>query len=587
MEIVFPNVLPEGVGNAMKRLRKRPRILLTFCILVIIVFTAIVVFQHFQLNNFIDKTFIRISGKQKLIVDIPQDIERNQICIDWYGPTDNPLVFTDSTGWGKIPYYEGNSCFSVYYKNELIKTTGHFVVSKFGYHNYRFIFYKLEGKVDFDLKIIGPDGSTRKEWDELYYWIKGPSVIKQSGQLLTLKSDSAAIKNHIDFTINQGDLNKLLTPGFDTSIKKLDCSINDKSYHVKTLKTRGSGSLNYRRKCLTVTLKDSAEFNDDNGSVRKLKTFSLISLSMDNYYFRNRLANLLLRQAKILDIFNTYTEVKMNSGTQGVYMLIEEPKKHLLDSMNASIIIRHRYDNSSFTDQSLIGRTKSMVKRIIGYDKLEYNVYNDLSSAETEKSLNQYKKIHKVIHKYKGEELYSELGKIMNIDEYMRIMAFNYIICNQDYTDEQFYYLSGKDKSSVFNIMPWDFDDILGNSPHEGWRQRNRYLKGKLIFSGENELDRTIGRDLVLYKKYQIQMGKVTGSLDPAFVKVICENLYIQLYPYYRNEEIMKQSEYDLFHMQYKLHDLKDQLNGTYSFLYQRINTIKTELATEGISGNQ
>jgi hypothetical protein len=267
----------------MKRPAKKPLILLSAGIIVILLFSAIIVYQKFQLWNQIDNALIKITGKQKLIVEIPADINRKAIRIDWYGPTDNPMPFTDSTGWGKIPYYEGNSCFNVYYKDDLIRSVGHLVVSKHSYHNYKFSFHKLEGKVDFDFRIIGSDSATSRDWDNLYYWIKRPSDPAQSGLSLTFQSDSGGIKNHADFTVNQEDLVKLLTPGFDTSLKKLDGTINDQSYRVKTLKTRGSGSLSYKRKCYTVSLKDSATFRDDAGHDRQLKTFSLISLSMDNF----------------------------------------------------------------------------------------------------------------------------------------------------------------------------------------------------------------------------------------------------------------------------------------------------------------
>lgn len=559
-------------------LKIRYLIPLLFGVILILVLIGIVAFPGFNLSNIIVDHTIDLSRKQNLVVEVPPEIDENNILIKWYSSSESPLIFSCQSKWGKVPYNEGNSSFSVFYKNEWIKTVGHFAVSKYGYHNYLFNFFTINGKVDFTFKAIGPDSATYKLWNKIYPYTKEPSNSEQINLSLNLYSDSNKIENTFNFSLQPIDLKRLLTPSLDTTIKRIECIIDDNLYKVKILKTRGVSSLGFRRKSYSVTLMDSVNIKGEDKSLRKMKSFSLLNLSMDHYYFRNRIAYALLKEVKLMNIFNSYAEVKMNNETQGIYLIIEEPKKYLLDSLHASFIIRRRYEHSTFMDKSLYGRSKSLVKKLIGYSKVEYHSEKKISSNETKHFLDQYKMIYKLIHEKKGVELYQSLNEIMNMEEYMRIMAFNFIICNQDYTDEQFFYINRQNKSTRFDIMPWDFDDIFLNSPHEGWRLRNERIKDKLIFSSESDLDLVIATDSILYNKYLGALNNIVNYLDISQLQLVYKNTYKELYPFFMNDKLIKQSKLDAFTEEYNLNDLKSQLNSTYWFLFQRINLIRSKL---------
>jgi len=564
----------------MRKLTIKIRYLIPFLFgaIFILVIVVAVVYRNFNLAKSINNDAINLSHKQNLIVEVSPEIDANDILIKWYGPTESPVLFINKSNWGKIPYHEGNCCFSVFFKNEMIRKVGHFVGSKHGYHNYLFRFFTHGKNVDFTFKAIGPDSSTYKLWNKLYPLANGRSIPVQTNSPLKSHTDSAKIENTIEFSLQPNDLERLLTPQLETNIKKIDCTINDHGHKIKTLKTRGQTSLWYRRKCYNVTLKDSANFKEGEGTRRKMKSFSLLSLSMDHCYFRNRIAFALLKEVKLMNIFCSYAEVKMNGETQGIYLLIEEPKKHLSDSLKATFLIRRRYEYSSFVDKSLSGRSKEFFKKLIGYNNIDYNSEKALSSKNTRQFLGQYKMIYKVIHEKKGIELYHSLAEIMDIEEYMRIMAFNFVLCNRDYTDEQFFYINGQNKSNRFNIMPWDFDDIFGTSPHEGWLLRNKRINDKLIFSGENELDLAIATDSILYTKYLGALSDVINRLDTSKLQIIYQNTYNELYPFFNDKEIIKQSRFDEFTEEYNLSGLEAELNGTYWFLLQRINSIRSNL---------
>lgn len=527
---------------------------------------AFVAFKYFNFRHIIKDYAFILLDKQKLIVEVPPEIDVNDISIIWNGPEyKNTEIFSKKNSWGRVNKFNGNNSFSVLYRNELIKTVGHFVITKNSLHNYLFKFYTQNNKINFTFNVIGPDSVTCKEWDEMYHWTKSPSISKFNESSLKLRGGSSTIKNTIDFTIRAENLERLLKPNIDTTLKGIVCLINGKSFNVKDLKNRGASALSFSRKCYNATLKDSAIFIDNQGLKRKSKSFSLISLSMDHYYFRNRIAHEMLKELQLLNMFYTFSEVKMNTETQGIYLIIENPKKHLLDSLHASFFIRRGYEYCSYIDRN---------EKVV----LDYSAQNYITLKEVEFFIDRFKSIYALIYEKKGIELYQSLERIMDIKEYMRFMAFNFIICNHDYTDEQFFYINKLNKSNRFNIMPWDFDDILGNTPHEGWQLRNELIKDKLIYSREDKLDLVIATDSVLYNKYLTELSQIANRLDTSLLKTIYQNTYSELFPFFVNEEIISKSILDESSMKYSLADLECQLNGTYWFLVQRINSIRLKL---------
>jgi spore coat protein H len=327
----------------------------------------------------------------------------------------------------------------------------------------------------------------------------------------------------------------------------------------------------YKRKSFNVSLNDSILFTNSQGRTKTLKSFSLLSLSMDHFYFRNRIAYELLNELIHLDIFFAYANVNINSKNQGVYLIIENPKKYLYETKKATFILRRRYESSSFIERNNIAEVQ-----------LEYLSDSISNSQELDFFLNQYRSIYNLINQKKGEDLYQSLDEIMNIEEYMRIMAFNFIFCNGDYTDEQFFYTSAQNNTSRFNILPWDFDDIFENLPHEGWLKRNKQLiDNKHIFSVESDLDLIIAKDPFLYQKYLYELKEVLSILDSLDLKALYQETYNELYPFYINTETITQSKYDHFFTEYTIPLLEDQLNGTYSFLSHRIDSIYSLLKNE------
>ena len=539
---------------------------LVLMLIPVILILLLIFVQKFDFKSNVKSLWITLLDKQKIIIEVPPEIDKNDIFILWNGTGYNDTkIYNNENNWGRIPLRSDNHSFSVFYKNKLIKTVGHFRITDNSLHNYNFKFYKKNNEINFTFNVLGPDSVTCNEWDHLYYWTKSLTISEFKDSPLKLKENRSEIENTLNFKVQPDDLKRLITPDIDTTLKKVECLINGENYAVSKLKNKGKSALKFTRKSYNVTLKDSAKFIDNKGIERKLKTFSLISLSMDQYYFRNRIAHELLNELKLSNMFLTYVEVKMNMETQGVYLLIENPKKYLVESLNASFMIRRNYEHYIYKDLEN------------KYD-IDYEAEKFLTSTEKDNFIAQYKSVYNLIKEKNGTELYESLEEVMDIEEYMRIMAFNYIICNHDYTDEQFFYIDTLNASNRFNIMPWDFDDIFSNTPHEGWVKRNERIKDKLIFSCEDKLDLVIATDSVLYSKYLIELNQVANVLNSSILSRIYQNTYRELYPFYVNEEIMSKSVLDESSMQYDLFGLKEQLVGTYEFLTDRINSIHSYL---------
>ena len=96
----------------------------------------------------------------------------------------------------------------------------------------------------------------------------------------------------------------------------------------------------------------------------------------------------------------------------------------------------------------------------------------------------QFQSIYSSIHSLSGDALVTKLQQLINLDNYFHFIAFNYLIMNGDYEDEVFLYIEPKNQR--FEVIPWDYDDILKPSPHEGREERNRRYPDKKLFSWKN-----------------------------------------------------------------------------------------------------
>jgi spore coat protein H len=261
----------------------------------------------------------------------------------------------------------------------------------------------------------------------------------------------------------------------------------------------------------------------------------------------------MMETSGLFSLFYSFSELRINGKNEGIYMIVERPEDWALKKKNSPLLIRRGYEHK-------------MDK--IATDKV-------INKKETKKYCSDFRQIYKCLDKYNGEVLYNNLYDLLDLDLYMKWLAFNYLVRNGDYTDEVYFYFDpGINK---FSIIPWDYDDLFLSAPHEGNIYRKRF-EDKLIFSSEDMLDAKIASDDYLHNIYLVQFNEVMNELSPDVLKRVFENTYAELYPYYSTNEIIKMSEYDAYknvnfkRLQNDMFALYNQLRFSRSIYLENLN---------------
>src|SRR5688572_1873942 len=253
--------------------------------------------------------------------------------------------------------------------------------------------------------------------------------------------------------------------------------VNDDTIKTKHVHIRGNTSAYLRRKSLNIKLTKKASFHVPRDTF-SLKKFYAISMSMDRNYIRNRISCEVLHHLNVNVPLNAYANLLINDKTEGLYLVFYPPEEFGIEKCDASLVIRRGYDAS--------------------VDDVQYE---NISKKEVTELKQKFQSIYKdIIHKNKGEQLYNQLEDVLDLEGYFGWLAFNDLFQNGDYADEV--YLMWNKTKTKFEVIPWDFDDILHGQPHEGMEKRNAVLHDKLLFSSEDALDVKIAEDDFLYIKY-------------------------------------------------------------------------------------
>lgn len=347
----------------------------------------------------------------------------------------------------------------------------------------------------------------------------------------------------------------------------------NQEYELDKLRTRGESTLRHRRKSFSVHLDEpiQIENRDYSGIYHSIKSFKLISMVHDYTYIENRIAMGLLQKVNLWNLFYKYVEVRINENTQGAYLLVEDPEDYVIDNLRSEFILRRGYQGQIYKYE---------------YEPLIYSI----AQEDYEKT---FYKIYSLITEYDSICLYDSLAYIMNINDYFRKMAVDYLLKNGDLTDEIYFYSRIKNSKIYYNIIPWDYDDIFADNPHEvgrDWGMGNLFgvrsyqsvedikndVGDRLIFSIEDDLDYKIAKDNYLYSYYLDYLKEVIENLDDNYIENIFLSLKEELKPFYENTKIIEQSKYDRDSTTYDLYiqNYSDKLN----FIIQRRAEILAKL---------
>ena len=361
------------------------------------------------------------------------------------------------------------------------------------------------------------------------------------------KNLSISIENRFDFDVNKYLEEKILSiSGEKMEFNANQITFNDHPLEVKSCKTRGNTTLQFRRKSFSLSLNNPMALQRV-----QVKKLAINNLAMDENYWRARLCFLLMKAVGIFPLKNQYAELLINGKTQGTYLMIQKPEDYCR-SLGSDLLVRRGEGGQISIDYSNDNELKKMVKKLKRAPGLPKN--------------------------FSDKQLSDSLNQIINLEQYYKWLAFNYLIRNGDYYDELFLFLDPE--TNKFDMIPWDYDDVFASQPHEGLDKRNHALGDRLIYSSEASLDRAIGKDDYLYSNYLKTFLDVVNILTPEVLKETFEQIYQELHPFFMEQAIIAQSEYDQSGLT-NINRLKDDLNQHYQFIVRRQSTVKTTIALD------
>ncbi|HLV33179.1 MAG TPA: CotH kinase family protein [Chitinispirillaceae bacterium] len=312
-------------------------------------------------------------------------------------------------------------------------------------------------------------------------------------------------------------------------------------YKLERFKIRGNASLGFRRKSFSVKLEKNI-FLEDQGVIRPIDKFKLISLVFDSTYIENSIAIGFCHELDLWPLCCFYTETKINENTQGLYLFIEDPENYFLNRLNSAFILKRDY-NQGIKD---------------------YKLNKNISTKAESYYIDKFRLIYKFLKEYKEKELYDTLVSYIDLEQYFTKIALDLLLQNGDAADEVYLYTkSDNDNTEIFGICPWDYDDLFAEMPHEigsdwsvGTFIKERYYSSmddvindvgeKLLFSIEDDLDYIIAIDDYLYSEYiKILKNIYTNRITESTIEKVLTNTQREIEPFYSYQDIIEQSKHD------------------------------------------
>jgi hypothetical protein len=370
------------------------------------------------------------------------------------------------------------------------------------------------------------------------------------------KPDASDLRplNTVSFNLPKDGLNQLHSAkGKKPSLNVSKIVVNSDTLNVKHIHVRGNTSSYFRRKSFNIKTSKKARFRTGTDSF-SLGKFYAISMNMDRNYVRNKISFAVLKLAGVHTPLNSYSDLLINGATEGLYLICYPPDEYAMKKHDATFIIRRGYGESLdkvYTAKDIDREDEKNLKKM----------FRSLYAPST---LNK-----------SGEELFNHISAVLDLKSYFSWLAFNHLFQNGDYADEA--YFMWNPQKLRFEIIPWDFDDILKEQPHEGIAERGESQRDKLIFSLEDALDKKIASDPFLYEQYLKAYNGLLATLTPDKLRVVITGVFDEVYPYYLHEDIIAQSQFDRYGKT-DLEKLEADLNSIYHYISTKMVGIRKKI---------
>lgn len=245
----------------------------------------------------------------------------------------------------------------------------------------------------------------------------------------------------------------------------------------------------------------------------------------------------LSRNKLSLDFFDTIGVISphskhvllyINGFCKGIYLELESFDQHLLKKRNlpdGPII----YATNYFANFSLISPENELKTSLDEGYTIKYGEEKDLSLLED---------FIEMINTFPNEEFEKEVGKILDIEKYLRWLAG--VVCTQNFDGFiHNYALYLNSKTNLFEITPWDYDGTWGRDLH------GRKLDYDFVpITGYNTLT---GR-LLHIQPYRLQYKEILASILTTHFNIetlepIIEQQFQLLKPFIRTDPYINMDE--------------------------------------------
>ncbi len=266
-----------------------------------------------------------------------------------------------------------------------------------------------------------------------------------------------------------------------------------------TARYRGHTSLECDRKSYAVDL--------DGGDPRRLMAksandeFFLISMCRDSGYFNQLFGNRLARELGLFPLaFEVVRLVEASPEGRrelGAYLLLEDPEKALRQDMTDPwAILRRRFD-PEFEPPDVDYATDETAALAV-WDEIE-------ALAKT-----------------------GTLSPMLDSDAYLRWIALNTFLENEDWIDEVFFYASLEAGTPDFRVMGWDPDDLFSPCHHGG-----RFAfddPHDILYCTEGDLERALLASPAVYARFIAALEDLIAFLTPEYLESVMTEVESDLF---------------------------------------------------------
>ena len=213
--------------------------------------------------------------------------------------------------------------------------------------------------------------------------------------------------------------------------------------------------------------------------------------------------------SSIQDLFlgiHSFAQVTFeSSGKTSVYLMVEGVVSAVSHKFHPSFVIQRTNSGNAqeylgFPRPNRFHDQRTPSERVVSFEALNAGIEISTTGFAWKKDHPKEPKaetrgplldVAEIVRSLRGARMRKQLRSLVNMTQYISLMAFNSLLLNADTVDEVFFYQ--KTASFPMSVMGWDFDDVLGNR----CESMDTAFRDPLLFCSTAALDMAVASDEV------------------------------------------------------------------------------------------